>query len=1077
MKALLNAHRLLGKHRLINLITALGLTIFSSKALALTPPRPADPASGATYFSANCSSCHSSNNATDAPLFDRNVASDFSLLRLSYAKGLKARVAARLAAASQATVGPMYTFSQLALDDDNLNDVAAYLRTLAPPSTITITQDYTYQTAIPGYPQAVTTAPAITVQAICSVGTDQVDTKSASIAVGSSSGSITGLLQGESCTLTQTAGPTGGGRPNWVYSFDPSSPATFTPGSISALAGTNTVTVNNLVRSPASATLRLTAAFDNNSPSHVDAATPITVNAHCSKRNADVPGSFPANGSLDLTGFAQGDSCSVSATISASVTQPSDGYTFGTFTYSPAQPTTLNAGMNPVALTNTLVAPPAQIRVKAAFLGDASRITSQPKLNLKLSCVGRTDRLDGFTTTANASVTFSGLIAGDQCQITELSVNPAAVLSDNYLLSAAPTSIEPPGNFTLVAGTNDVTVTHTVIAPGAAQLKMQSPLTFAAEVGSSDTRSTTISNGAGAGSAYLTLSALTFSDPTQYRFDIRNTCTPGKALAPFEKCDLYVTFAPVAPPPTITDGPQPRFAKLAITHDAAGSPASLDLNGTAIPAPSPSIQISDAMPAFADTYLGSSSSTTITVTNGPSATAALQISALTLSEAAAADYSLASGSGACAVGTSLVKNASCTITIRFSPSQSGQRLAKLTIGNGIPSPTPVITLGGVGIEKPVPVLSITSSTPIHFGNRTISGSYQPRFLTIENKGKADLLISAVQITGTAFSTADGCPPTMAPDAQCQLRIQYTPRTAGQRDDGSVIITSNAAGSPHAVLLDGTGVTYTAPVFVWSGAALDFGNVSAGSPSAPQPLTITNVGPGDAMLTLVNVTGVDAANFVLTMQDCKLDKPVVEGATCHLAVQFVPTASGGRKAALQWSSTGSTPAPVTLQGTGLAGVSAQLALSSSSLNFGTVRVGASSLPQELTLQSNGTSLLHVAAINVGAPYKVVSKDCAEPPFDLMPGMQCKLMLGFVPSAAGAGNATARITSNSVQAVPDVALNGEGQQEAEVSGGGCSLASGHMAFDPVLLMLALGAAIVLWVRGQREVQQYVNAESRS
>ncbi|CAM3998937.1 choice-of-anchor D domain-containing protein [Roseateles saccharophilus] len=1014
-----------------------------------------DAGAGSTYFSNHCYSCHHQPGGSAVALTGR--------LSLVTSSGLSSAITAAIGQPpSDPSGGAMGTANA---DSTVLGNLAAYFRTTVPSASIAVsTGYYNNDPVISGYPQAVTQSPALSLKATCST-TGAVPF---SIAAGQSSAVVNGLLAGESCSISEEADPAGGAL-SWGYRFGNKGEATFSqnqPFTLGAGA-TNSIAVNNAIHGPTAAVLHLTAGFANNTPAHASPTTPIAFVVHCTQRSADIQSSFAANASFDVGNLAQGDSCTVTGSIGAGATQPSGGYTFGVFSYTPSQTVSLNSATIPLTLTNTLITPSASVQISLAYSNNTpNHVTTAPSLGVQLVC-----SLSG-TVNANlatgAAATVNNLLAGETCMASETSIGGEA-LSANYTLSHTPT-FSPSNNLTLVAGSgNSLTVTHAVIAPGAAQFLMQDPLTFAAEVGGSDTKATTISNTALAGSAFLHLTGLAFTDP-QYSFAPGNGCTSTTELQPVKQpCSLVITFTPAAPAPQ-PNMPEQRYGTLIVTYDAAGSPATLHLNGIANPAPSPSIQISDAMPAIADTYLGSTTTLQpITVTNGPSATAALLITGLTLSDVAAADYALAAGTGACAVDSSLAKGDSCTITIQFTPSQLGTRSAKLTIANNmpasLPNATPVVTLAGKGIAVPAPLLSIVSPTPIHFGNRTVGGSYQPQLLTIANTGTAALLISAVQVTGAGFSTTDSCAPSIAAGAQCQLRIQYRPTTAGQADSGSVTITSNAAGSPLVVALDGSGVTYTAPVFVWSAASLDFGNVSAGSPSAPQTLTIQNMGPGDATLTLVNVTGVDAVNFVLNLQGCQLNQTVVQGASCTVSVQFVPTASGSRRATLQWSSSGSAPTPVVLQGTGLAGVAAQLALSSGALDFGSVRVGAASLPQELVLQSQGSSLLHVTAITVSTPYQLLSKDCAEPPFDLAPGLQCKLVLGYAPAAAGTASGTVHIASNSAQMVPDVALSGLGQPPAEVSGGGCSLASGRTVFDPMLLLLALAAAGVLLLRQWR------------
>jgi hypothetical protein len=93
-------------------------------------------------------------------------------------------------------------------------------------------------------------------------------------------------------------------------------------------------------------------------------------------------------------------------------------------------------------------------------------------------------------------------------------------------------------------------------------------------------------------------------------------------------------------------------------------------------------------------------------------------------------------------------------------------------------------------------------------------------------------MGTIQITGD-FTQVNNCPASLAANASCTINITFIPIASGTRS-GNLTVSDNAAGSPQAVSLSGTGA--------------DFGLASAPSSNTVQPgsaatynLTISHVG--------------------------------------------------------------------------------------------------------------------------------------------------------------------------------------------------------------------------------------------
>ncbi len=186
------------------------------------------------------------------------------------------------------------------------------------------------------------------------------------------------------------------------------------------------------------------------------------------------------------------------------------------------------------------------------------------------------------------------------------------------------------------------------------------------------------------GNEALTISSITFS-PTPIPFSKIDGCMTNPVLAPGTSCQVSVSYSPASVGVT--------QAALVITDNAAGSPQSVALTGTAVapPPPAPEVTLTPGTLSFPGmtTQGESSAAQSITITNSGNATLTFS-SAAVLSGVNTADFSISSNT----CGASLVANASCSVGVVFSPLAAGVRTTALIIADNASGSPQSVTING-----------------------------------------------------------------------------------------------------------------------------------------------------------------------------------------------------------------------------------------------------------------------------------------------------------------------------------------------------------------------------------------------
>jgi ASPM-SPD-2-Hydin domain-containing protein/centrosomal CEP192-like protein len=206
------------------------------------------------------------------------------------------------------------------------------------------------------------------------------------------------------------------------------------------------------------------------------------------------------------------------------------------------------------------------------------------------------------------------------------------------------------------------------------------------------------------------------------------------------------------------------------------------------------------------------------------------------------------------------------------------------------------------------VSATVSPNSLSFGSATV-GSSSSKTVTVTNTGTANLVITAINITGSAF-TVPGVtlPLTIAPGASYTANVVFTPQAVGSAS-GSASVVSNLASSPTVVPLSGTGVSTPIGTLNVSPASLSFGNVNVGS-SASKNLTLSNSGTATVNVQSISVTGLGFSIATAT------PFAVNAGKSTSVSVTFTAQTTGTANGTATFvSDAGNSPASVSLTGTG------------------------------------------------------------------------------------------------------------------------------------------------------------------
>ena len=146
---------------------------------------------------------------------------------------------------------------------------------------------------------------------------------------------------------------------------------------------------------------------------------------------------------------------------------------------------------------------------------------------------------------------------------------------------------------------------------------------------------------------------------------------------------------------------------------------------------------------------------------------------------------------------------SCTVTIAFTPTASGNRTGAVTFKDNDPgSPAQTISLAGTGEVNAISF----SPASLTFPGQTPGTSSPPMSVILVNDGAVAVNLTTIAISparGT-FTQTNNCPSTLNAGQSCVLQAVFQPPDTGKYK-AAISVTDSAPNSPQTMSLSGAGL--------------------------------------------------------------------------------------------------------------------------------------------------------------------------------------------------------------------------------------------------------------------------------
>ena len=261
------------------------------------------------------------------------------------------------------------------------------------------------------------------------------------------------------------------------------------------------------------------------------------------------------------------------------------------------------------------------------------------------------------------------------------------------------------------------------------------------------------------------------------------TSNCGTSLGAGASCTVNVTFTPTAV--------KYYSSSLTITDNTATSPHVVSVTGNGyLP-----VKFSPLVISFPQQATGTTSSGySVSLTNaqpGPLSISSIQ---------AAAPFTQTNN-----CGTSLPGGQSCTVTVKFSPTNVQYYSGNLTITDDATNSPQVIGLGGNGV---VPVATLPKVGGLYFNHQIVNTPSTPQPVTLTNNLSTALVFSGMT-SSAMFPFTSNCGDghgggTLPAGGSCTIQVSFNPQAVTSYT-ANLMISESAPGSPVVIPLQGAGI--------------------------------------------------------------------------------------------------------------------------------------------------------------------------------------------------------------------------------------------------------------------------------
>ncbi len=261
------------------------------------------------------------------------------------------------------------------------------------------------------------------------------------------------------------------------------------------------------------------------------------------------------------------------------------------------------------------------------------------------------------------------------------------------------------------------------------------------------------------GGATLNVSNVGFTGTDAAQFAQTNNCT---VVLAGQSCTINVTINP-------TGTPGARSAAISVTDDAAGTPHSVNVTGTA---GTPTADLNPTSLSFPSTAVGTTSAAqTITLTNNGDAPAL--VTGAAISGTNAADFKVATNT--CGIAGGVLPTTNCTISVTYTPSTGNAESATLTITDNVGTGSQTVALTGAASTLTLTVKDTDASST----QTVAAGATATYNLSVSGNQSVTAAITCTGAPTAATCTAAPASVAVTPTAAGTFKVSVTTTARGE----------------------------------------------------------------------------------------------------------------------------------------------------------------------------------------------------------------------------------------------------------------------------------------------------------
>jgi hypothetical protein len=316
---------------------------------------------------------------------------------------------------------------------------------------------------------------------------------------------------------------------------------------------------------------------------------------------------------------------------------------------------------------------------------------------------------------------------------------------------------------------------------------------------------------------------------------------------------------------------------------------------------------------------------------------------------------------------------------------------------------PQITIP-VSFSVGIPTISVFPDT-LDFGEQLL-GTSDTLQTIVSNIGDAPLIVTGFSISGidrSSYSLVDNSLFLLQPGESKSLSVVFEPSETGLKQANLTIFSTDPNQPATLIALRGTSVI---PDISITPMTVDFGDVVLGDTLFSEVI-ITNLGTATLLVDSISLTGNNPSNFIVAATTPTSLSPF-ESDT--VSIGFTPFSDGLKSALLKISSNDpdENPSVVSLSGKG---ISANITVSPSALDFGEVILGQSE-EQTIVLTNTGSAPLEIYETSLSGMDSSEFAILNGGVFTIPPSASYNLEINFTPQTLGNKTAVVTIVSNDV-----------------------------------------------------------------